>query len=301
MAILFILLASGLVALSNLFMRKSIDKGGTTHGYLVVQLNMNLLIAILIGPLLNRDLTLNMPIAVLGLIAGLSFSLMMKAIGKSLQFGPSGLTFALLNCSSVFPALAMTGMFGASFGYAPNLSYFLGISLVILGLFWAARGGQEFASKQKWTFFALGMFACHFLLLLFIELRSVWVKFPHTSILGISLSTQEASNSWFMPMMFVSAAAHQTLSYLKEHARLPAKQELPLGLLGGIANGMGTFFLIKSSEYATSATSVIIYPLYAVAVIVFCNLWAQTLYKERIHWLATTCSATGILIALITP
>src|ERR1700733_3152911 len=94
------LLAGLFTALSNFFFRRSIDAGGTSRAFLVIQLTMMSFVAILLNPVRAGDFSFNLEMTLFGILAGVIFSLMMTSIGKALECGPAGLTIALLNAST---------------------------------------------------------------------------------------------------------------------------------------------------------------------------------------------------------
>src|SRR5258708_4554085 len=65
MAILFMLLAGGFISASNLFMRKTIDIGGSTKGFLIFQMTMAFVVAFLLNPVKTGDFSFNASIAFL--------------------------------------------------------------------------------------------------------------------------------------------------------------------------------------------------------------------------------------------
>lgn len=42
-----------------------------------------------------------------------------------------------------------------------------------------------------------------------------------------------------------------------------------------------------------------IFPIFSVTIILFCNLWGQWLYKEKVNWFANACCIGGILIGTV--
>jgi hypothetical protein len=74
---------------------------------------------------------------------------------------------------------------------------------------------------------------------------------------------------------------------------------MTLGSIGGFLNGVITFLLLVAAKYATADEKPVIFPLFSISIIIFCNLWGQWLYKERVNWKATSVCAAGILIAAI--
>src|SRR5689334_14956395 len=111
MSTFLILLASLFVAGSNLSMRKSIDAGGSTKGFLCVQLFLTFLVAILLNPVRTGQYSWSGCMAAFGLAGGIILAGLMIFLGKALEKGPAGLTFAILNSSSVMPMILMVLFF----------------------------------------------------------------------------------------------------------------------------------------------------------------------------------------------
>jgi len=292
-------LAGIFTALSNYFLRKSIDGGGSSRAFLMIQLTITFLVAILLNPVRSGNFFFSPEIASLGLFAGIILGIMMICLGKSFEHGPAGLTVALLNASTVFPILGMVLFFGKEYGFEYTLWNAVGSLILVAGLFWA--GTQTFKSGPmgRWLFFAISAFALHVVFLILLQWRFVLLTFPGKTALFSLLSAREAGSEWFMPMTFLSAALIQLVVYVRQESRVPAPQEVRFGFLGGTANGIGTFFMIWSTEVATSVEQAMIFPIFAGTVVLTCNLWGRFLYKEKVHWRATVLAITGLIIGTL--
>jgi len=299
MGIQLVLVASLFVAASNLCFRRGIDAGGTSKGFLMVQLFVIFLIAILLNPVRTGHYEWNSEMAAFGAMTGIVFAGMMVALGKALESGPPGLTIAALNASTVMPMVVMSLLFGATFGFIYTIWHGVGSILVIAGLFWAGAQTVRTGSKMRWASFVIAMFCLHVLLLVLMQWRALFINFPGSTELFLSFDVSQAKNQWFMPMMFLSATVIQLMIYVSSMKRLPKKQELLYGLLGGISNGIGTYFLIKSTEVATAFENAMIFPIFAVTIIVLCNGWGIFLYKERVNWWATALCVAGIIVGTV--
>ncbi|MBS0649343.1 MAG: hypothetical protein JSS10_08995 [Verrucomicrobia bacterium] len=299
MGIQLILIAALFIALSNYCMRRSIDSGGTTKGFLMIQLFIVFLVAIFLNPVRSGDYHWSPCMAWFGIAGGIVLALMMASLGRSLETGPAGLTFAALNASTVMPSILMVLLFGASFGYHYTWWNGIGSMLVVAGLFWA--GGQTSKSERKsnWIVFVTAAFFLHVLFLVFLSWRALFINFPGENGLFLSFDMDDAKCQWFMPMVFCVAFLFQTVVYAINEKRIPKKGEVFYGLLGGIANGVGTFFMIRATEVSTSFEHAVIYPLFAVTIIILCNIWGQWLYKEKVNWKANSLCVLGILIATL--
>ena len=158
MGIELMIIASLFVAASNFCMRRSIDSGGSSKAFLMIQLTLVFFVAVLLNPVRTGDYTLCPCMIYFGLAGGIILAVMMICLGKSLETGPPGLTFAALNSSTVMPMLLMVLLFGARFGYIYTGFNALGSLLVVLGLFWAGWGARGLEKKMRWASFVIGAF-----------------------------------------------------------------------------------------------------------------------------------------------
>src|SRR3989338_2071839 len=273
MGIQLMVLAALFVSVQNLFFRRSIDGGGSSKAYLMVQLFLTFLVAIFLNPIRSGHYEFNLPLAFFGFCGGVILAAFMAMMGKALESGPPGLTFAVINASSVMPILLMVTLFGAGFGFAYTPWNGIGSLLVVAGLFWAASGAIQGKKSIVWAFYVFAAFFLHSLFL--------------------SLTEKEAASEWFMPMIFLAASLVQVYVYFTTEKRKPLNSEILYGVLGGIANGIGTFFMIWSTEISNSLEQAMIFPVFSVSVIILCNLWGQRLYKERVNWVANAFCILG--------
>jgi hypothetical protein len=279
MGIQLTLVAALFVAASNLCMRKSIDAGGTAKAFLAIQLCIVFLVAILLNPVRTGDYHWSAPMPLLGTAGGILFGTMMICLGKSLERGPPGLTFAALNSSAVMPAILMVLIFGDPYIYSPSNA--IGSLLVVIGLFWAGWSAKSVAfSWGAYIFFA---FALNSFYLMFMQWRVLLIK------------SQVPDSQWFMPAIFFTAS---TLLLCTQNRR-PNHHEILYGILGGITKGFGMFFLIWSTEVSTPLEHAMLFPIFSVAIIVTCNLWGQWLYKERVNWPANSLCVIGLFLGVL--
>ena len=285
-------LAAGFIALSNLFMRRSMDAGGTTKGYLVIQMSIAFLVAFLIGPVKTGSYAWNAPIILLGLFSGLILAAMLLVLGKALQNGPPGYTFSILSAATVMPAIIMAMLFGAAFGFYYTAWHGVGSLLVLGGLFWA---GRSMGTIQKsWVVLAVLMFFLHVLLLIIYQWRVILMNYPTAFF-----SAEQVRSQWFMPTLYLGAASVQLAFYLKSRQQKLLFKEWLYGCGGGIGNSLCTFFLIQATETAAGFQNAIIFPLFSIGTIVFSNLWGQQLYNEKVNWRATQVCMLGIFIGTV--
>lgn len=299
MAIFLMFLAGIFVSVSNLLMRKSIDSGGTTKGFLVFQMIMGFLVALFLNPIRTGDYAFNFPIAGLGIFTGIIFAGLLFFLGKSLENGPPGITFSVLNGSTVMPAILMAAFFGAARGFPYTTWHALGSVLVVLGLFWAGRDLHGLKDRKAWLFFSFAMFFLHTLMLVLFQWRALLLNAPHPEEIISLFSAEQIKSQWFMPFMFLSAGVIQLAIFIYSERRWPQKLEVFYGLFGGSANGMCTYFMIRSTEVALPLENAVIYPIFSVVTIVLSNLWGQKLYQEQVNWRACQVCAFGLVIGTV--
>jgi drug/metabolite transporter (DMT)-like permease len=287
-------LAALFIAISNLFMRRSIDAGGTTRGFLVVQMGVAFLVAILLGPVKTNSYTWNAPIVCLGLFSGLVLAVMLMVLGKALEKGPPGLTFSILSAATVMPAIVMATLFGAAFGFYYTVWHGIGSLLVLAGLYWAGRGMDGMQNRRAWILLAVTMFSLHALLLVIYQWRAILINYPEPLFTADQIRSQ-----WFMPTLYLGAAAIQLVIYLKNERRKLMPKEWIYGFGAGACNSLCTFFLIQATEVATGFQSAVIFPLFSIGTIIFSNLWGQHLYQEKVNWRACQVCTLGILIGTV--
>lgn len=299
MGIQLMIIASLFVAASNYCMRRSIDSGGSSKAFLMIQLSIVFLVAVLLNPVRTGNYAMSSCMILFGLAGGIILAVMMICLGKSLESGPPGLTFAALSSSTVMPMILMVFIFGAPFGYIYTLFNGLGSLMVILGLFWAGWEARSSEKKMRWAAFVIGAFVMHTLFLIIMQWRALFINFPGENGLLLNFDVADAKSQWFMPAVFFAAALIQIIVYIATQKRLPNRSETTYGILGGIANGTGTFFMIWSTEVSNSVEHAMIFPIFSVALILSCNAWGQWLYKERVNWPANALCVLGVLVGTL--
>lgn len=299
MALFLMLLAAVCAAITNFFMRKSIDSGGTTRAYLAIQMMIALLIVLMLGPAKNPGTSFEWAIAILGLGSGLLLALMLYSLGKALEKGPPGLTFSILSSATIVPSIVLALIYGETLGCNYTMAHGIGSLLVVLGLFWAGSGLQGMQDKKKWIQFSFAMFALHVALLVIFQWRGILMGLENPELIASAFTKQVLSSQWYLPMLYLAAFVFQMTIFLKNKNPMPTKQEWVCGVGGGLGNGLCTFLMIFGSEVATDGERAVMFPLFSIATIVFSNLWSQILYKEKINWKASQVCAFGILIATV--
>lgn len=299
MAVLIVMWAGAMIALSNLFMRKSIDGGRSVKGFLVFKLSVGGFFAVLLNPCLSGNYTFSAPIAYFGLISGAVLGGMLFFLGKALETGPPGFTFSIASAATVMPSILMALFLGSAEGFPYTLSHGVGSILVLAGLFWAGRGLFEINDWKKWIFFSCFMFFLHVALLTLFQWRAYLLKISYIKEVASFFKAEQIQSQWFLPFMFLGAALIQILIYLKTERRKPDFREFYYGSLGGVINSTGVFFLIWATEIASPLQGAVIFPVYSVVTILLSNLWGQKLYEEKIEWKACYICLLGIAIGTI--
>ncbi len=298
MAIVSVCFASLFLAIANLLMRKSLDAGGTTKTYLLLQLGVCLGVSIFLGPVRTGAYAINGPVIAFGLFTGVVLSSLLFFLGKALEKGPPGLTFSILSAGAVFPGLVMAAFLGEKYGYPYTPWHGLGSLFVLIGLFWAGRTTADRTAERSriWVGLVTTMFFLHILLLLLYQGRGALIS--HRELISF-ISAEQMGSWWFVPMMYVGSVAVQLSVCLKTERRRPYRLEWIYGFLGGISNCLCTFFLLHGTEIAVGLENAILFPLYSIGTILFSNLWGQRLYKENVNWRACQLCAVGILLGSV--
>lgn len=299
MGIFFAVLAAILASLSNFCLRRSIDAGGSSKAYLVTQLTFSFIVMIFLNPVRTGDYGWSTPSVFLGMVGGLIFGLLMWGLGRTLEEGPPGLSFAFLNSSSVMPGIVLALLFGVSFGHPYTFSNAIGSFMVVVGLFWAGWTSEKNPNKNIWIMYAGFIFLIHTLFLVFLQWWALLLN-PEAPASALIPFHEELSHvQWFMPAIFFVGALMQWMVYFVKRHRFPKGAEIYYGIAGGIANGACTFFLVLSPQLATAWENAMIFPVFSVGVIILCNAWAQGLYHEKVNWKANFVCLTGLVIGTV--
>ncbi len=298
--ITFLLLSAACASINNLFMRRNLDNGGTTEGYLVAYFLFSLIITLCIQPVFKTSISMNTPLLYLGLGIGGMSVFMMIMTSFSLSTGPSALTFAFQNSGSVFPALILANLFGNAYGFKFSWGLVFGACFVVSGLLWAAvQQKRTEKTNPKWFFYVTAMLLVQTAVLTLYQWHCLLTNSAIASHPLIPYSCNPLEEIWFTPGLFLSASFLQTTYFALTSKRWPNKKELLWGSLGGACNGASTFFLIQAARIGTPAEQGIIFPFFAVGVIIICSAWGQWIYKEKIFWRANLLASSGIVIGAL--
>ncbi len=299
MGILFALIAGMFIPVTNLTVRRGVDIGGNAKAYFVFQMASSFLFALLLGPLRHGDFSIPFPTAILGIIAGFILSIMLFSLGRAVEKGPPGFTFAILNSATVMPGLLMALIFGAALGFVYNIGHALGSLLVLMGLFWGAKGVQGMKEMKQWLFFSAAMFIFHVFLLSLYQWRAMLANLSHPEEVVSFFTLEQVKNEWFTPFMFLASGIVQSLLYLRSEKRKPKIGEIYYGVAGGISNLFCTLFIIWAAEAASPLENAVIFPIYSVVGIILTNLWGQKLYGEQVNWRACQLCVFGLIIGTV--
>jgi len=244
----------------------------------------------------------NSAMALIGMAVGISNVTLMLLMSLALKSGPASPTFAFQNASSVFPGLILFLVFGPAFGCSFSMAQLFGLVLVIVGLLFAARGNQnvqqQFSINKKWLFYALGCFLVQMSALTLMQWRCLLYASDIPMHPLIFTRVTESDDLWFMIGFFGSAFLLQLILLINQKTPVQ-KQELVYGSFGGLANGASTYFLLLATKFALPLEKGILFPCFAVCVIVLCSLWARFLYKERFNVLSNSFCSFGILVGTL--
>lgn len=223
----------------------------------------------------------------------------MLLTAQALKKGPAGLTFAFQNASAIFPGLILFLLLGSDFGFSCSYFQLTGMVLVLLGLFLGAKkeSANQSGASSKWLKYALACFIIQILALTFIQARCVLFGCGEISGLFSDFTFTESDDVWFMPGQFGASFVMQTVIFLREDKRIQAS-EVIYGSLGGIANFSSTCLLLLATKFALPFEKGILFPCFAVASMILCNLWANRLYNEKFNLKTNALCSFGIFMAV---
>lgn len=294
MGLIYAFIASLLAAAVNFCFRKNGEKQASPGGYLMVYFLASFLLSFLAMNVSLDSFRFVMPS--LGALTGMLNFAMMLLLSHSLQLGPTGLTFAFQNSASMFPAFILALIFGSTFGFQMTLSICIGFGLIALGLFLASLKQKQgtHSSFHRWLFFAIATFLVQGTILSLFQWRCLLLSDLSSPLIPWKCSPQE--DAWFMPSFFLIPALIQTAIFSISERRWLSVREFILGMVGGLLNGGSTYFLLQATKMAQTHEKMILFPFFAVSVILLCHVWAKLLYKESIYWPGMLLCIIGVLI-----
>lgn len=300
-AIVFSLLAAGSTALASLFFRKNTDKAASNSdqsGYLVVFYFFSFIFSFFLYSEIWK-VPVNPVILGIGIGVGLLNSALMALTSRALKQGPAGLTFAFQNASAVFPGLILFLLLGADFGFSCSFFQLGGMVLVLFGLFLGAKKESATDSNASFTWlkYALACFIIQILALTFIQARCILFDEAKLGPLLLSFGITESADAWFMPGMFGTSLTTQAILFLRKKKNFQ-KNEIVYGSFAGIANFLATYLLLLATKMALPMEKAILFPCFAVAAMILCNIWANRLYKENFNFRTNVLCSCGIFMAV---
>ena len=298
MGIIAIFIATCFASLANFFIRKNIESTGSSNGYLLCSFACSFLtLGLSFQKMYHTPISYGM--LATGSIAGSLIFLLLKLTATALKYGPSGLTIAFQISGSIFPGLILYFVFGEPFGFALSSSLILGLLLVVMGLFWSASFEQMTFQSNRilWLILAISIFGIHLAFVSIVQARCLLFSDAPTHFL-LFFRCQPEQDIWFMAGMLSTPFLLQLFIFFKTQQK-PTSKELFFGSCGGLSSGIGTYFVLFATEAVDPNFRNLLFPIYSIGIIIFCNLWGQSYFKEKIHWQANLLSLFGIMIAAL--
>lgn len=300
--LIYILTSALLAAISNLWVRKSIDTMQTQGDPFAVQRLIATGIFITIAGLATTGTyAFDIPVIAVGIFSGIFLGLLMWAGARAVSTGPAGLTIAIVNSACIMPPLIMALLFGSKFGHTFTLTNGIGNFLVLVGLFFASRTRDKSVADTTWFIWIGIAFIVHTILLTSLQWRALLLNpaLPASVLLPFKIS-QASANSFGLVMAATAACILFVLPVKNKIAKTSWRTIAWYGIAGGAINGIANFFTLRATEIATIQwEKAILFPLYCVLLIAFCSIWAKVLYKETIAWGALLLCAIGIILSLL--
>ena len=233
----------------------------------------------------------------IGSCVGMLSVLLMIVTAKAIRSGPVGVTFAFQNASAVFPVLLLFLVFGQDFGFMLTTAQIVGMGLIILGLFLAAvrKNNDNKRASIKWLQYVIACFLVQMVILTIFHWRCLLFKTEYPSHMLIPCTFPEAEDVWFMPSFFGMASLFQGI-LLCTKKKIPEAREIMYGLLGGIANSGSTTLLLLATKWALPLEKGLLFPCFAVSVILLSNLWERLLYKAYVDVRTIILCSAGVIL-----
>lgn len=287
MGTIFAVIAGIFNSATNFSVKRASSTNRSTKNFFFWQMAASGVFAIILGPCLKGDFTIYPYLCLIGILAGFVLYVMLFSMGQAVKRGEAGLTFAILNAATVLPGILRRVFFGGSFSFFSDLSYALGLLVLLGGLFLGISNSRQQKCKHGWTVSLLLMFISHAVLLSIFSIRSV---------LRLTPGMEYFSSDWFTPFMFLTCGSIQTITYFISERRLPGSENALWGFFGGLTNLLSTLFLLLAAEKAFDVESYIIFPIASVASIIVTNIWSMQIYREKVNWIASLLLILGIFI-----
>lgn len=302
MALLIVFFGSILAACANFFFRKNQEHGGSSLAFLASYYLFSLLISILINPALFTT-HWNPILMSFGSIAGALSAMMMLFTAGALLTGPAGLTFAFQNAGAILPSFLLFFLFGPSFDFMLTPYHLIGITAVLVGLYLGTRTQNAAVSLhfnfKKWIIYALSTFVLQGLVLSIFQWRCLLFSPLKKAHPLIPWTCPAQEDVWFIPGFFIMTTLLLSFIFFGKEKRWMKRKEFFYGMIGGLFNGTTTFLLLLGTKQAAGMQKAILFPFFAVSVILFCNIWGKAIYKEKVNWFAIFLCIFGVFFSLI--
>jgi drug/metabolite transporter (DMT)-like permease len=301
MTILYILSAACFAACANYFLRRNLEKGGTSNAFLSLYFLISLVLAILITPELFFT-KLSFLMAILGCCTGFLNFMMMGLTARSLEIGPPGLTFTFQNASCVLPGILLCLLFGEPFGFTLTPWLIASFCIIVSGLYISARTyGKSNQQTQfgKWLVLAVSMLLVQGIILSIFQWRVLLLSYDKGIHWLIPWTSAPEEDIWFMPAFFLIPTICQLTRFWRKEKRPFTTTEWIYGSSAGVFNCLAMLLLLLATKTNGAMNKVILFPLFTVSVILFCNLWGMKIYHERVNWLGIIFCVGGVVLGLI--
>lgn len=302
MALLIVFLGAIFAACANFFFRKNQEHKGSSLAFLTNYYLFSLVISLFINPTLFTT-RWNPVFMSIGSVAGALSVLLMLYTARALLTGPAGLTFAFQNAGAVLPSFLLFFLFGPSFDFILTSYHLIGVATVLVGLYLGARTQNAAVSPhynfKKWVVYALSIFFIQGLSLSIFQWRCLLFSPLRMSHRLIPWTCPAQEDVWFVPGFFIMATLLLSLLFFGKEKRWMNRKEFFYGMLGGLLNGTTTFLLLLGTKQAATAQKAILFPFFAVSVILFCSIWGKAIYKEKVSWLGIFLCIFGVFFSLI--
>lgn len=301
-SLLLCFIAAGFASISNLFFRISSQRSqqeSTNNNYYLLFFYLTAFSVSILLYFFRGRVPFD-PIALgIGCLVGALNMFMMRLTAQALRSGPAGLTFAFQNASAVFPGIILFSIFGTSFGFQITLFQIIGMGIIICGLFLGSTKNQKASSASLlWLKYAVGCFLVQIIALTIIHWRCLLFANGIPDHPLIPWNLDEGSDAWFMPGQFGTALILQLGRVAMKRKRLSTSSEAGYGCLGGLATVTASLCLLLSTKAALPIERGLIFPCFAAAVMILCNIWANRIYRERFDIAANGYCTTGIFLAV---
>lgn len=295
---IYLPLAALFTAASNLFIRLSVDKGGGAGDpFLIFRLLASAVVIALIALSSGFSIHYDTLVTLLGIAAGCLLGSLMWLTGRSLKYGGPGLTFMVINTACMAPPLVMALLFGPAFGHTYELKDALGALLMIGGIVIGTSRDNDDKINKSWFLWVSLTFLVHAIFLSYFQWRALLLKtgLPYSPYIPFQCSPD--TSDCFGISLFLTAALFQ-LFLPRNQTRFNKADLWKFGVGGGLINGLGSYFMIKTTETALMPLEKsLLFPAYSILLIFLCNLWGHFLYQEKISWKGTALSSVGILVS----